>query len=164
MLQRLVAAGIEYLFVSNSDNLGATLDVDLLTYFAESGKAFLMEARADMSRPLARIVNHARIVNRVHILPDHTVPCLPYVGIATCLALLDVWHCDCNRSWCVIHVASSRALRAVYLSQGRSNRMDCRLSGGGSRGGGKKDGHLAQSKAAGRPIVKTIHLVSRLVM
>ncbi len=58
MLQRLVAAGIEYLFVSNSDNLGATLDVDLLTYFADSGKAFLMEARADMSRPLARFVTH----------------------------------------------------------------------------------------------------------
>ena len=45
MLGRLVEAGIEYLFVSNSDNLGATLDVDLLAYFAESGKAFLMEAR-----------------------------------------------------------------------------------------------------------------------
>lgn len=46
MLDRLVKAGIEYLFVSNSDNLGATLDVDLLAYFADSGKAFLMEARA----------------------------------------------------------------------------------------------------------------------
>lgn len=45
MLERLVKAGIEYLFVSNSDNLGATLDVDLLAYFADSGKAFLMEAR-----------------------------------------------------------------------------------------------------------------------
>ena len=45
MLDRLVKAGIEYLFVSNSDNLGATLDVDLLAYFADSGKAFLMEAR-----------------------------------------------------------------------------------------------------------------------
>ena len=45
MLGRLVKAGIEYLFVSNSDNLGATLDLDLLAYFADSGKAFLMEAR-----------------------------------------------------------------------------------------------------------------------
>jgi hypothetical protein len=35
--------GIEYLFVSNSDNLGATLDTTLLQYFATSGKAFLME-------------------------------------------------------------------------------------------------------------------------
>lgn len=43
MLQRLTAAGIKYLFVSNSDNLGATLDLDLLAYFAGSGNAFLME-------------------------------------------------------------------------------------------------------------------------
>ena len=31
------------MFVSNSDNLGATLDVDLLTYFAENNLPFLME-------------------------------------------------------------------------------------------------------------------------
>ncbi len=53
MLERLVRAGIEYLFVSNSDNLGATLDVDLLAYFAESGKAFLMEARHARARAAA---------------------------------------------------------------------------------------------------------------
>ena len=35
--------GVKYLFVSNSDNLGATLSLDLLTYFATSGKNFLME-------------------------------------------------------------------------------------------------------------------------
>ena len=43
MLQRLVDGGIKYLFVSNSDNLGATLDLTLLQYFASSGSAFLME-------------------------------------------------------------------------------------------------------------------------
>lgn len=43
MLNRLVDAGIEYVFVSNSDNLGATLDVDLLAYFAETEKSFIME-------------------------------------------------------------------------------------------------------------------------
>ncbi|RLN97299.1 hypothetical protein BBJ28_00016168 [Nothophytophthora sp. Chile5] len=42
-LDKLVADGIKYMFVSNSDNLGATLDLDLLTYFAQSGKPFLME-------------------------------------------------------------------------------------------------------------------------
>lgn len=35
--------GITYLFVSNSDNLGATLDLDLLAYFARTDKGFLME-------------------------------------------------------------------------------------------------------------------------
>ena len=43
MLDRLIKQGIKYLFVSNSDNLGATLDLDLLAYFAESNKGFVME-------------------------------------------------------------------------------------------------------------------------
>lgn len=42
-LDRLTTAGVKYLFVSNSDNLGASLDLDLLGYFATSGKPFLME-------------------------------------------------------------------------------------------------------------------------
>lgn len=40
---QLLAAGVKYMFVSNSDNLGATLDLDLLAYFATSDKPFLME-------------------------------------------------------------------------------------------------------------------------
>lgn len=43
MLERLLNEGVTYLFVSNSDNLGATLDLDILQYFAASNKAFLME-------------------------------------------------------------------------------------------------------------------------
>ncbi|RYD34076.1 MAG: UTP--glucose-1-phosphate uridylyltransferase, partial [Verrucomicrobiaceae bacterium] len=42
-LDRLLEKGILYVFVSNSDNLGATLDPALLAYFAESGAPFLME-------------------------------------------------------------------------------------------------------------------------
>ena len=42
-LDRLLEAGVIYAFVSNSDNLGATLDLDLLSYFASSGAPFLME-------------------------------------------------------------------------------------------------------------------------
>lgn len=42
-LDRLLAAGVKYLFVSNSDNLGASLDLDLLGYFAASNRPFLME-------------------------------------------------------------------------------------------------------------------------
>jgi UDP-N-acetylglucosamine pyrophosphorylase len=41
--QRLPREGVRYLFISNSDNLGATLDPRLLTYFATSGLTFLME-------------------------------------------------------------------------------------------------------------------------
>lgn len=42
-LQKLADEGVEYIFVSNSDNLGATVDTGLLGYFAGSGLSFLME-------------------------------------------------------------------------------------------------------------------------
>ncbi|CAE7896356.1 UGP1, partial [Symbiodinium necroappetens] len=42
-LDRLLMQGIKYMFVSNSDNLGATLDLKLLTYFAGSKAPFMME-------------------------------------------------------------------------------------------------------------------------
>ncbi|MGB2402369.1 MAG: UTP--glucose-1-phosphate uridylyltransferase [Akkermansiaceae bacterium] len=42
-LDSLLAEGIKYAFVSNSDNLGAVLDAGLLQYFAASDKPFLME-------------------------------------------------------------------------------------------------------------------------
>jgi len=43
-LDALLAGGVKYAFVSNSDNLGAVLDAGLLRYFAESDTPFLMEA------------------------------------------------------------------------------------------------------------------------
>ena len=42
-LQKLLDAGICYLFVSNSDNLGATLSPEVLGYMAAEGVPFLME-------------------------------------------------------------------------------------------------------------------------
>ena len=43
LMEKLLKRGIKYLFVSNSDNLGATVDGTLVRYFAESGFSFLME-------------------------------------------------------------------------------------------------------------------------
>ena len=43
MLERLIKGGYLYLFVSNSDNLGATMDSALLNWFANSDMPFLME-------------------------------------------------------------------------------------------------------------------------
>ncbi len=43
MLDRLLAAGYEIAFVSNADNLGATLDLDLLGYMAAEDLPFMME-------------------------------------------------------------------------------------------------------------------------
>lgn len=45
-LDMLIAKGYKYMFVSNSDNLGATMDLKLLTWFATSGKPFAMEVLA----------------------------------------------------------------------------------------------------------------------
>ena len=42
-LDKLLAAGVKYAFVSNSDNLGAQLDTHFLRWFAESGAPFVME-------------------------------------------------------------------------------------------------------------------------
>jgi UTP--glucose-1-phosphate uridylyltransferase len=43
LLERLLNEGKKFLFVSNADNLGATLDLRLLDFFANSGAPFLME-------------------------------------------------------------------------------------------------------------------------
>lgn len=42
-LDRLLADGKEYLFVSNVDNLGATVDLKILDHLVESGSEFIME-------------------------------------------------------------------------------------------------------------------------
>jgi len=42
-LDALLAKGFKYMFVSNSDNLGATMDLKLLTWFASSCAPFAME-------------------------------------------------------------------------------------------------------------------------
>lgn len=42
-LDALLRAGCEYAFISNSDNLGATLDLHILGYFAERRIPFMME-------------------------------------------------------------------------------------------------------------------------
>jgi len=42
-LDKLLAAGLKYMFVSNSDNLGATMDLKILTHFVQTGAPFMME-------------------------------------------------------------------------------------------------------------------------
>merc|ERR1712176_279001 len=42
-LDKLLASGMKYMFVSNSDNLGATMDLKILTHFVQSGAPFMME-------------------------------------------------------------------------------------------------------------------------
>jgi len=42
-LDKLLQAGFKYMFVSNSDNLGATMDLKILSYFASLKAPFMME-------------------------------------------------------------------------------------------------------------------------
>ena len=50
------------MFVSNSDNLGATMDLKLLTWFAESGKPFAMECaqRTDADKKGGHLAQDAK--------------------------------------------------------------------------------------------------------
>ncbi|MFW5784739.1 MAG: UTP--glucose-1-phosphate uridylyltransferase [Chitinispirillaceae bacterium] len=62
ILDQLIQKGYRYAFVSNADNLGATLDTGILGYFAEKRLSFLMEVtdRTYMDRKgghLARLKN-----------------------------------------------------------------------------------------------------------
>ncbi len=43
ILDKLLEQGIKYAFISNSDNLGASLDLSILGYFAEQDASFMME-------------------------------------------------------------------------------------------------------------------------
>jgi len=43
LLEKLLSSGVKYAFVSNADNLGASLDLRLLNYFAQSNQSFIME-------------------------------------------------------------------------------------------------------------------------
>jgi UTP--glucose-1-phosphate uridylyltransferase len=45
MLEALLERGYRYAFVSNSDNLGAVLDLDILGWFASEGAPFAMEVK-----------------------------------------------------------------------------------------------------------------------
>ena len=60
-LDSLLAKGYKYMFVSNSDNLGATMDLKLLTWFAESKAPFAMECaqRTDADKKGGHLANDA---------------------------------------------------------------------------------------------------------
>ena len=52
ILDQLLNSGFEYVFISNSDNLGAVVDEKILGYFAENNLPFMMEVcqRSNMDR------------------------------------------------------------------------------------------------------------------
>jgi UTP--glucose-1-phosphate uridylyltransferase len=78
MLDALLERGLEYAFVSNSDNLGATLDLRILAWFAREGMPFLMEAadRTQSDRKgghLARRPGGGLVLREIAQTPDEDV-------------------------------------------------------------------------------------------
>jgi len=78
MLDALLGAGYEYAFVSNSDNLGATLDPAILGWFAESKAPFLMEVldRTEADKKgghLARTRDGRLVLREIAQCPDDEV-------------------------------------------------------------------------------------------
>merc|ERR1719492_664130 len=61
-LDKLLGKGFRYMFVSNSDNLGATMDVKLLTYFASTKAPFMMEVatRTDADKKGGHLAKDAK--------------------------------------------------------------------------------------------------------
>jgi len=61
-LDALIAKGFKYMFVSNSDNLGATMDLKLLTWFAGSEAPFAMECaqRTEADKKGGHLANGAQ--------------------------------------------------------------------------------------------------------
>jgi len=76
LLDRLLARGIQFMFVSNSDNLGATVDLKLLSYFASEKLSFLMEV-AERTAADRKGGHLARRKKDGRLLLRETAQCLP---------------------------------------------------------------------------------------
>jgi UTP--glucose-1-phosphate uridylyltransferase len=76
MLQKLLDDGIRYAFISNSDNLGATMKKTLLGYFAKNEFPFMMEvaerAPSDMKGGhIARLHDNRLILREIAQCPEN---------------------------------------------------------------------------------------------
>ncbi len=75
MLEQLLDAGYEYAFVSNIDNLGATVDEEILGYFAQEKLPFLMEVTR--RTPADRKGGHLAVDLQGHLLLREIAQCPP---------------------------------------------------------------------------------------
>lgn len=79
-LKRLLQDGIKYAFISNSDNLGAQLDLRFLHWFAQSGAPFVMEVtrRTEADKKGGHLAlrkeDQQLILREVAQCPDEDIP------------------------------------------------------------------------------------------
>ncbi len=80
-LDKLLAAGVKYAFVSNSDNLGAQMDTRFLRWFAQSGAPFVMEVtrRTEADKKgghlATRMADGQPLLREVAQCPEEDVEC-----------------------------------------------------------------------------------------
>lgn len=79
MLDILLERGYEYIFLSNVDNLGATLDLGILGYIASQGIPFLMEVagRTEADKKgghIARLADGRLILREIAQCPEEDLP------------------------------------------------------------------------------------------
>ncbi len=75
VLDKLIEGGINYLFISNSDNLGSMVDKDIFGYFAENDIPFMMEVckRTEMDKKgghLAQTKDGKLVLREIAQCPD----------------------------------------------------------------------------------------------
>ena len=98
-LDKLLAAGVKYAFVSNSDNLGAQLDTRFLRWFAESGAPFVMEVtrRTEADKKgghlATRKADGQPILREVAQCPDEDVEDFQNIGKHRYFNTNNLWIC-----------------------------------------------------------------------
>ena len=73
ILDQLLSDGIQYAFIANSDNLGATLDPSLLGYFAEKSLPFMMEV--SIRKPVDIKGGHLAVHKNGHLILREAAQC-----------------------------------------------------------------------------------------
>ena len=96
LLETMLAEGFEYAFVSNSDNLGAVLDLDILGWFADEKMPFLMEVtdRTEADRKgghLARRRDGGLTLREVAQCPDDEIESFQDVSLHRYFNTNNLW-------------------------------------------------------------------------
>jgi UTP--glucose-1-phosphate uridylyltransferase len=96
LLNRLIERDIEYAFISNSDNLGATLDPSLLGYFSAHSFPFMMEVAqrtpADLKGGhLARHKNGRLILREIAQCPEDEIEAFQNINAYRYFNTNNIW-------------------------------------------------------------------------
>ncbi|MDP8267734.1 MAG: UTP--glucose-1-phosphate uridylyltransferase [Candidatus Tenebribacter davisii] len=112
VLDKLLNNGFEYIFISNSDNLGAVVDEKILTYFAETDLPFMMEVcqRTEMDKKgghLAQTTKGQLILRETAQCPDDEIEIFQDIDRYS--------YFNTNNLWVNLKVLKQRLYETRYL-------------------------------------------------